>query len=99
MDSKVPNIFYLFQPKFLLSMIVSCLFSILLDSDQPMEDFLSFDEVMVGYASNSEQMEVFPTIKEEETEVVERVGGGHEAATPIMVEGGHPICAASSSSK
>lgn len=99
MDSKVLNIIYLFQPNFLLSMIVSCLFSILLNSNQPMEDFLGFDEVMVGYASNSEQMEVFPTIKEEETEVVEQVGGGHEVATPITVEGGHPICVASSSSK
>ena len=99
MDWKVLNIFYLLQPKFLLSMIVSYLFSILLDSNQPMEDFLSFDKVMASYASNSEQMEMFPTIKEEETEVVEQVGGGHEVATPTTVEGGHPICVASSSSK
>ena len=64
-----------------------------------MENFLSFDEIMVVYAPNIEQMEVFPTIKEEETEVVEQVGAGYEATTPIMVKGGHPICVASSSSK
>jgi hypothetical protein len=80
-------------------MNMSCLFSILLDPYQPMEGFLSFDEVMGVYAPNIEQMEVFPTIKEEETEVVEQVDGGHEATMNIMMDGGHPICAASSSSK
>ena len=98
MDWKV-LIFYLFQPKFLMSMIMSCLFSIFLDLDQPMEDFSSFDKVMGFYASNTEQMKVFPIIKEEEMEVIEQVGEGYEATTPIMVKRGHPICVASSSSK
>ena len=80
-------------------MIMSYLFSILLDLDQPMEDFLSFDEVMGVYASNIEQIEVFPTINEEETEVAQQVGGGHESTMNIMVDGGHPICALSSSCK
>ena len=54
-----------------------------------MENFLSFDEVMeLGYAREIEQMEVFPTIMEEEVEVVEQVGGGHEVV-PVMVEEGH----------
>jgi hypothetical protein len=53
-----------------------------------MENFLSFDEVMeLGYAWEIEQMEVFPTIMEEEVEVVEQVGGGHEVV-PVMVEEG-----------
>ena len=97
MDWKV--LIYLFQPKFLMSMIMSFLFSILLDPYQLMEDFLSFDEFMGVYASNIEQMEVFPTIKEDETEVVEQVSGGHEATMNIMMDGEHPIYAASSSSK
>ena len=80
-------------------MIMLCLFSVLLDPYQPMEDFLSFDEVMGVHASNIEQMEVFPAIKREETEVLEQVDGGHEATMNIMMDGGHPICAASSSSK
>ena len=87
MDWKV-LIFYLFQPNFLMSMIVWCLFNILLNPNQPMEDFLSFDKVMGVYASNIEQMEVFPTIKEEETKVVEQVDGGHEATMHIMMDGG-----------
>jgi hypothetical protein len=42
-----------------------------------MENFLSSDEVMeLGYARDIEQMEVFPTIMEEEVEVVEQVYGG-----------------------
>jgi hypothetical protein len=54
-----------------------------------MENFLSFDEVMeLGYAREIEQMEVFPTIMEEEVEVVEQVYGGHEVV-PVMVEEGH----------
>ena len=52
-----------------------------------MEDFLSFDIVMGVYASNIEQIEVFPTIKEEETKVVEQVDGGHEATMNIMISG------------
>ena len=80
-----------------MSMIMSCLFSILLEPYQPMEDILSFNKVMGVYASNIEQMEVFPTIKEEDTEVGEQVSGGHEATTSIKVDGGHPICATRSS--
>jgi hypothetical protein len=54
-----------------------------------MENFLSFDEVReLGYAWEIEQMEVFPTIMEEEVEVVEQVYGGHEVV-PVMVEEGH----------
>jgi hypothetical protein len=56
-----------------------------------MENFLSFDEVMeLGYAYEIEQMKVFPTImgEEEEVEVVEQVGGGHEVVH-VMVEEGH----------
>ena len=57
-------------------------------SRQTMENFLSFDEVMeLGYAGEIEQMEVFPTIMEEEVEVVEQVGGGHEVVH-VMVEDG-----------
>jgi hypothetical protein len=58
-------------------------------SRQTMENFLSFDEVMeLGYASEIEQMEVFPAIMEEEVEVVEQVYGGHEVVH-VMVEEGH----------
>ena len=64
-----------------------------------MEDFLSFDEVMGVYSLNIEPGKVFPTIKEEDMEVVEQVDGGHEATMNIMMDGGHPKCAASSSSK
>jgi hypothetical protein len=64
-----------------------------------MENFLSFDEVMeLGYASKIEQMEVFQAIKEQDMEVVEQVCGGNEVV-PLMVEEGHQIFAASSSSK
>ena len=80
-------------------MIMSCLFSVLLNPYQPMEDFLSFNEVIGVRASNIEQMEVFPAIKKKETEVVEQVDGGHVATMNIMMDRGHPICAASSSSK
>jgi hypothetical protein len=68
-------------------------------SNPTMENFLSFDEVMeLGYASKIEQMELFQEINEEEVEVVEQVGGGHEAM-PVMMEGWHQICEASSSRK
>ena len=80
-------------------MIMSCLFSVLFDPYQPMENFLSFNEVMGVHASNIEQMEVFPAIKKEDMEVVEQVDGGHEATMNIMMDRGHPICATSSSSK
>ena len=80
-------------------MLMSCLFSVLLNPNQPMEDFLSFDEVMGVYSLNIEPGKVFPTIKEEDMEVVEQVDGGHEATMNIMMDGGHPKCAASSSSK
>ena len=54
-----------------------------------MENFSSLDKVMeLGYALEIEQMEVFPTIMEEEEEVVEQVYGGHEVV-PVMVEEGH----------
>jgi hypothetical protein len=53
-----------------------------------MENFLSFDEVMkLGYAWEIERMEVFPAIMEEEVEVVEQVGGGHEVVPVMMKEG------------
>ena len=64
-----------------------------------MENSLSFDEVMeLGYALKIEQIEVVQAIKEHDVEVVEQVCGGNEVV-PLMVEEGHQISAASSSSK
>jgi hypothetical protein len=64
-----------------------------------MKNFLSFDEAMeLGCASKFEQIEVFQAIKEQDVEVVEQVCGGNEVV-PLMVEEGHQIFAASSSSK
>jgi hypothetical protein len=80
-------------------MIFVMLVQFITRSTPTMKNFLSFDEVMeLGYASKIEQMEVFQAIKEQDVEVVEQVCGGNEVV-PLMVEEGHQIFAASSSSK
>ena len=96
MNKKV-LIFHLFRPESSPDDIVT-LVQFTAPSRPTMENFSSCDEFMeLAYASKIEQLEVFQEIKED-VKVVGQFGGGHEAG-PVIVEGGHQICAASSSGK